>query len=169
MLASGILSSTTGFGSSVLLVDNPIKGAREADSEAYRKRLTADFKASLITRLMPGASAIVVLTRWHPDDLAEAPVAEPGNRWRCVNIPAISTAGVPDALGRQSSGVATTSAVGRTGAQFRELKAEVGSRAWAAMSLGVPDARGRPDQGRMDRHLAATRSTVGRQENRGRR
>ncbi|WP_137147101.1 terminase large subunit domain-containing protein [Mycolicibacterium sp. CR10] len=138
MLAGGILSSTTGFGASVLLVDDPVKGAQEADSEAYRKRLTAEFKASLMTRLMPGSSAIVVLTRWHPDDLAGSLLAEPGSRWRCVNIPAISTAGVPDALGRQSSGVAMTSAVGRTAQQFREIKAEVGSRAWAAMYLGTP-------------------------------
>jgi hypothetical protein len=138
MLAGGILSSTTGFGASVLVVDDPVKGAQEADSDAYRRRLTAEFKASLMTRLMPGASAILVLTRWHLEDIAGALLAEPGSRWRCVNIPAISTAGVPDALMRERSGVAMTSAVGRTAAQFREIKAEVGSRAWAAMYLGTP-------------------------------
>ncbi|MDT5139724.1 MAG: hypothetical protein QOD58_3986 [Mycobacterium sp.] len=138
MLAGGILSSTTGFGASVLVVDDPVKGAQEADSDAYRRRLTAEFKASLMTRLMPGASAILVLTRWHLEDIAGALLAEPGSRWRCVNIPAISTAGVPDALMRDRSGVAMTSAVGRTAAQFREIKAEVGSRAWAAMYLGTP-------------------------------
>lgn len=138
MLAGGILSSTTGFGASVLLVDDPVKGAHEADSDAYRRRLTAEFKASLMTRLMPGGSAVLVLTRWHPEDIAGSLLAEPGSRWRCVNIPAISTAGVPDALGRERSGVAMTSAVGRTAAQFREIAAEVGSRAWAAMYLGTP-------------------------------
>jgi hypothetical protein len=138
MLAGGILSSTTGFGASVLVVDDPVKGAQEADSDAYRRRLTAEFKASLMTRLMPGASAILVLTRWHSEDIAGSLIAEPGSRWRCVNIPAISTAGVPDALMRERSGVAMTSAVGRTAAQFREIKAEVGSRAWAAMYLGTP-------------------------------
>lgn len=138
MLAGGILSSTTGFGASVLLVDDPVKGAQEADSDAYRRRLVAEFKASLMTRLMPGGSAILVLTRWHPEDIAGSLLAEPGSRWRCVNIPAISTAGVPDALRRERSGVAMTSAIGRTAAQFREIKAEVGSRAWAAMYLGTP-------------------------------
>lgn len=59
-------------------------------------------------------------------------------RVECVNIPAISTAGVLDALGRERSGVAMTSAVGRTAEQFREIKAEVGARAWAAMYLGTP-------------------------------
>ena len=91
-----------------------------------------------MTRLMPGASAILVLTRWHPEDIAGSLLAEPGSRWQCVNIPAISTAGVPDALRRERSGVAMTSAVGRTATQFREIEAEVGSRAWAAMYLGTP-------------------------------
>lgn len=138
MLAGGILSSTTGFGANVLVVDDPVKGAQEADSDAYRRRLNAEFKASLMTRLMPGGSAILVLTRWHPEDIAGSLLAEPGNRWRCVNIPAISTAGVPDALMRERSGVTMTSAIGRTAAQFREIRAEVGSRAWAAMYLGTP-------------------------------
>ncbi len=149
MLAGGILSSTTGFGANVLVVDDPVKGAQEADSDAYRRRLIAEFKASLMTRLMPGASAILVLTRWHPEDLAGALLAEPGSRWRCVNIPAISTAGVPDALMRQRSGVAMTSAVGRTAAQFREIESEVGSRAWAAMYLGTPST---PEGGLIKRH-----------------
>lgn len=149
MLAGGILSSTTGFGANVLVVDDPVKGAQEADSDAYRRRLTAEFKASLMTRLMPGGSAILVLTRWHPDDIAGSLLAEPGSRWRCVNIPAISTAGVPDALMRDRSGIAMTSAVGRTAAQFREIEHEVGSRAWAAMYLGMPST---PEGGLIKRH-----------------
>lgn len=148
MLAGGILSSTTGFGATVLLVDDPVKGAQEADSDAYRRRLTAEFKASLMTRLMPGGSAVLVLTRWHPEDIAGSLLAEPGSRWRCVNIPAISTAGVPDALDR-AQGVAMTSAVGRTAAQFREIAAEVGQRAWAAMYLGTPTT---PEGGLVKRH-----------------
>lgn len=140
MLAGGILSSTTGFGATVLIVDDPVKGAQEADSDAYRRRLVSEFKASLMTRLMPGGSAILVLTRWHEDDIAGSLLAEPGSRWRCVNIPAVSTAGVPDALDRDRSGVAMTSAIGRTAAQFREIESEVGSRAWAAMYLGTPSS-----------------------------
>ncbi len=117
-----------------------MKGAQEADSDAYRRRLVGEFRASLMTRLMPNGSAIVVLTRWHEHDIAGSLVAEPGGRWRCVNIPAVSTAGVPDALRRERSGVAMTSAIGRTAEQFRQIEAEVGSRAWAAMYLGTPTA-----------------------------
>lgn len=137
MLAGGILSGTTGFGASLLIVDDPIKGAQEADSPAYRRRLLTEFKASLMTRLMPGGSAVIVLTRWHEADLAGELLAAPGSRWEHVNVPAISTSGVPDALGRRP-GVAMTSAIGRTPAQFAEIRRDVGERAWGAMYLGVP-------------------------------
>jgi hypothetical protein len=138
MLAGGILSTTTGFGADYLIVDDPVKGAQEADSDAYKRRLLSEFKASLLTRLMPGGSAILVLTRWAVDDVAGSLLAEPGSQWRAVNIPAISTAGVADALQRSHSGVALTSANGFTLERFQSLKAEVGSRQWSSMYLGTP-------------------------------
>lgn len=138
MLAGGILSATTGFGSDLLIIDDPVKGAQEADSPAYRRRLVNEFRASLLTRLMPGGSAIVVLTRWHEEDIAGELLAEPGSRWRHINIPAVSTAGVPDALEREQTGVAMVSAIGRTAGQFAEIRRGVGERTWAAMYLGVP-------------------------------
>ncbi|MFV8050374.1 terminase large subunit domain-containing protein [Mycobacterium sp. 48b] len=138
MLAGGILSSATGFGSDLLIVDDPVKGAQEADSAAYRRRLVNEFRASLLTRLMPGGSAIVVLTRWHEDDIAGSLLAEPGSRWVHINIPAVSTAGVPDALEREHTGTAMVSAIGRTAEDFAEIRRGVGERVWAAMYLGVP-------------------------------
>lgn len=119
---------------------SPIKGAQEADSAAYRRRLIAEFRASLLTRLMPGGSAIVVLTRWHEKDIAGELLTERGSRWTHVNIPAVSTAGVPDALQRQHTGTAMVSAIGRTAEDFAEIRRGVGERVWAAMYLGVPAA-----------------------------
>ncbi len=139
MLAGGILSSTTGFGANLLIVDDPVKGAAEADSAAHRRRLLAEFKASLLSRLMPGASCVVVMSRWHPADLAGELLAEPGSPWTFANVPAISESGVPDALDREP-GVAMVSALGRTAEGFVEIKRAVGQRAWAALYLGVPAA-----------------------------
>ncbi len=139
LLAGGILSGTTGFGATLLLVDDPIKGAAEADSAAHRRRLLAEFKASLLSRLHPGASCVVVMTRWHPDDLAGELLAEEGSPWTYVNVPAVAEAGVPDALHREP-GVSMVSALGRTAEGFAEIKRAVGQRAWAALYLGVPAA-----------------------------
>lgn len=54
-----------------------------------------------------------------------------------VNVPAIATSGVPDALDRDA-GAALTSANGFTLERFTEIRAEVGSRQWAALYLGRP-------------------------------
>lgn len=138
LLAGGILSGATGFGADLLIVDDPIKNSVEADSAAYRRRLSTEFRASLLSRLHPGASVVIVATRWAEDDLSGELLAEDGTRWRHINVPAISTPGVPDALHRPP-GIGMTTALGeRTTADFEEIKRAVGSRPWAALYLGVP-------------------------------
>ncbi len=137
VLAGGIGSPTTGFGASLLIVDDPVKGAAEADSPAHRRRLVSAFRGDLLSRLHPGASCVVISTRWHPEDLSGELLAEDGSRWTHVNVPAISTAGVPDALDREP-GQAVTTALGYTAADFERIRQAVGSRAWAASYLGTP-------------------------------
>jgi hypothetical protein len=140
VLSGGILSATTGFGvsgSGLLVVDDPVKGHVEADSPAYRRRLVNAFRADLLSRLHPGAGAVVVTSRWDPADLAGELLADDGGVWRHVNIPAIATAGVADVL-RREPGTAVVSALGRDLEGFREIKRAVGSRAWSALYLGAP-------------------------------
>lgn len=136
MLAGGILTGATGHGADLLIIDDPIKNSSEADSAAYRRRLINEFRSSFLSRLHPGASCVVVLTRWHPEDLAGELLAESG--WEWINVPAVSTRGVPDALDRAATGVAMVSALGRTADQLTELRRGVGERAWAALYLGMP-------------------------------
>ncbi|WP_335583143.1 terminase large subunit domain-containing protein [Mycobacterium sp. MS1601] len=138
LLAGGILSGATGFGADCLIIDDPIKNSVEADSRAYKKRLSNEFRASLLSRLHPGASVIIVATRWAEDDLSGELMDEDGSKWTVINVPAISTPGVPDALDRDP-GVGMTTALGeRSVEDFREIERAVGSRAWAALYLGVP-------------------------------
>jgi phage terminase large subunit-like protein len=86
---------------------------------------------------MPGASCIIIGTRFSERDLIGELLAEPGSTWRHINVPAISTAGVPDALGREP-GIAMISALGRDLEGFLEIRRGVGERNWAALYLGVP-------------------------------
>lgn len=145
VLSGGIMAATTGFGVTehgLLIVDDPIRGAADADSPAYRRRLLDSFKADLLSRLHPGASCVIVSSRWHPEDLAGSLLAEAdqgGTRWTHVNIPAIATAGIRDDLHREP-GTPMTSPLGRDLAGFDEIRRAVGSRAWAALYLGSPAA-----------------------------
>jgi hypothetical protein len=137
LLASGILSGITGQGADLLVIDDPIKNAAEADSPTYRRRVLHEFRSTLLTRLHPGASVVIIGTRWHPDDLIGTLLATEADRWEYLNIPAVAEAGIPDALGREP-GQTMTSALGRTPEQFGDLRQGVTGRSWYALYQGVP-------------------------------
>lgn len=71
----GLGGTTTGRPANLLIVDDPIKSREEADSMLIRNRVWNYFTSALSTRLQPQPDGtpgkrIVILTRWHPDDLA---------------------------------------------------------------------------------------------------
>jgi len=66
----GIGGATTGKGANVFLIDDPIKNAEEAESEVFREKVWEWFKTVAWTRLEPQGVMIIILTRWHLDDLA---------------------------------------------------------------------------------------------------
>ena len=73
--ATGLGGSTTGRAATLLLIDDPIKAREEADSATQRNKTWSYYVSALTTRKQPepdGTSAIeiVILTRWHPDDVA---------------------------------------------------------------------------------------------------
>ncbi len=70
LLATGIMGPLTGKGvDGFLVVDDAIKNRAEAESEAYRDRVWDQFTDVCFTRLEGAATVIVMMTRWHPDDL----------------------------------------------------------------------------------------------------
>jgi hypothetical protein len=69
-LAAGILAGITGNRAHGLVIDDPVKGREEAESELIRARTRAAYEDDLMTRLVPGGWIILIQTRWHEDDLA---------------------------------------------------------------------------------------------------
>lgn len=99
--------SITGRGADILIIDDPIKDAEEAQSPTLRAKLWDWFTQVAMTRLMTKFAAVVVVhTRWHEDDLIGR-ITDPSNpcysedeaaKWKIINLPAI--AGDADPLGR---------------------------------------------------------------------
>ncbi|NDJ91452.1 terminase large subunit domain-containing protein [Mycolicibacter kumamotonensis] len=139
VLAGGIQSGATGFGADLLIIDDPIKDAAEADSAAHRRRVLGEYRSSLATRVHPGGSTLLVQTRWHPKDIAGELLDSEPDVWGYTNIPAVAAAGVPDALGREP-GVAMTSALGFTAEHYAAARRTSGERAWWALYMGQPAA-----------------------------
>lgn len=137
MLATGINSGLVGFGADMLVIDDPVPGAAEADSKAHRTRVVKQYSGSLATRVHPGGSILLVSSRWHEEDLAGHLLkVEPGV-WRQTNVPAVSEVKVPDVLGR-APGVAMVSATGFTAERWAAIRRTVGERIWFAQYMGVP-------------------------------
>lgn len=69
MISRGVLSGITGQGADLMIIDDPIKNREEADSETHREKIWDEWIDSFSSRLHPGAIVILILTRWHEDDL----------------------------------------------------------------------------------------------------
>jgi predicted phage terminase large subunit-like protein len=101
--AVGIGTATTGRGAKILLIDDPHKNREEADSVLERQRVWDWYRSTAFTRLMPQGAIVLIMTRWHDDDLAgrllkqaeEDPNIPP---WEVLSLPA--EAEENDPLGR---------------------------------------------------------------------
>jgi hypothetical protein len=138
----GITAGLTGRPADILYIDDPIKDEAQAQSPTWRERVWNFWLAVGNTRLAPGAPVILILTRWHEDDLAGRMLAAPdGHRWRVINIPALAdhdpNKGQSDPLGRPV-GEFLASARKRTREQWEQIKTAVGSRVWNALYQGRP-------------------------------
>jgi predicted phage terminase large subunit-like protein len=99
--AAGVLGAVTGRRADLVIIDDPVKSRAEADSETVRERVGEWFRADLLTRLKPGAKIVLVMTRWHEDDLGGRLLAEMeagGRRWEVLKLP--MEAELHDPLGR---------------------------------------------------------------------
>lgn len=67
-IACGIMAGVTGNRAHGIVIDDPIKGREQADSEVVRNSTFAAYEDDLLTRLIPGGWVVVINTRWHEDD-----------------------------------------------------------------------------------------------------
>ncbi len=68
--ANGIMGGITGKPGDLLIIDDPLKDREEAESEVIREKQIDAWKTTLSTRLHKDAIVIVIMTRWHEEDLA---------------------------------------------------------------------------------------------------
>lgn len=144
VFATGLDSGLTGEAvDGVMVVDDPVKDVVEANSATYRQRAD-DWMASVaLTRMHPGASAIVIATRWHPDDLSGRLIAR---GWEHVELPAVNHYG--NALWPSERPIPW----------LKEQRERVGEYVWASLYQCQPRARGANVFG--DVHLYDPKSTV---------
>ena len=92
-VAAGVGGGITGKGANVLVIDDPVKNREDAESDNNREATWDWYTSTAYTRLSPGGGILVILTRWHDDDLAGRLLkqAEDGaDQWEVIRYPAIA-------------------------------------------------------------------------------
>lgn len=143
-------SGLTGFSINLLVVDDPHKDRADAESQASRTAVHDWYSSTALKRLQPDRNAVVIImTRWHVDDLAgrrltEEGRLEEGGRWKVIHLPAIADPKFgPDPLGRQPGEPLThpkipTRDVAARLAWWMDMKRTSIVRDWHALGQGDP-------------------------------
>jgi len=117
------------------LIDDPFKNREDADSELKRETVWNWYTSTLYTRLMPGGAIILIMTRWHEDDLAGRLLEAQkngGDQWEVIDLKAISNEGQPNEAALWPEWYDLE--------YLKQVKKVVGPRDWSALYQQSPTA-----------------------------
>lgn len=136
MDTAGARGPLTGKGADLFIIDDPIKGDEEANSENSRESLWNWFASVAYPRLEPGGSIVIVMTRWHEDDLVGRIMRERRKLrgWKVVNLPALALE--RDPLGRAPGEPLWSERFGKKA--LKDIRDSIGPYWWQALYMGAP-------------------------------
>jgi predicted phage terminase large subunit-like protein len=139
--AVGVRGAVTGRRADLVIIDDPVKSMAEADSAKHRQYVWDWYTAELMTRLKPNARIVVVMTRWHEQDLGGQLIARRNEDWRVLRLPAIAEE--HDLIGRPPG--APLWPAWESLDSLAKKQTVVGSRIWSALFQQSP----RPSSGHL--------------------
>lgn len=95
-LATSPTGTATGFGASLLILDDLIKNAEEAYNEMVKEKHWDWFTNTMLSRLEEGGKIIIIMTRWASDDLCGRALdhyMQQGTRIKHINMRAMQDDG----------------------------------------------------------------------------
>ncbi len=141
MISRGIGTGVTGEACHLMIIDDPIKNKAEASSQSRRDLIYDEWLMSFKTRLARGAKVIIIMTRWHEDDLVGRLLQEEENI-KYLRFPCEAEAD-GDLLGRKE-GEPLCPELGKDAVWLKIFKETMlsreGSMAWNALYQGRPTA-----------------------------
>jgi len=139
MMTAGVGGPLTGRGAQLIVIDDPVKNLKESLSATKRAEAREWFNWVLYSRAEPGATIVLLMTRWNHDDLAGYLLKDHTDKWTHVNLPALAEAN--DLLGRQIGEPLCPERYDL--AALDAIKRASGSRAWVSLYQQRPT----PDSG----------------------
>lgn len=153
MHAAGVGGPITGHGAQLGIIDDPFENWAQAYSQTIRDKVWDWYRSTFRTRVWEGGSIVLIMTRWHQDDLAGRLLQAQGDRWTVLRLPAIAETqeerdesnrllaqplGEEDPLGREAGEALCPQRFSLDA--LLEIKTDIGPMAWAAEYQGVPRA-----------------------------
>jgi predicted phage terminase large subunit-like protein len=152
--AVGVGSGITGRGGHIIIIDDPYKSRKEADSEGYNDDLWTYYKSTLFTRLMTDeqgneGSIVLIQTRWNSKDLAWNLIQQQQEeqnlpKWEVLNLVALiedEEQQTSDPLGRKANEALWPERY--PAPLLLQIKSSIGTREWQSQYAQDPiDAEG---------------------------
>lgn len=134
--SAGIGGGITGMGMTYGIIDDPFKNRKEAESKTVRESVWDWYTSTFYTRLEKDARVLIILTRWHEDDLAgrllkqaqEDPEAE---QWTVINYPAVAEEPLDESDPREVGEALWPNKYNLDA--LKKIKKAVGSYEWSAL------------------------------------
>ena len=138
--SAGVGAGITGMGADIGIIDDPVKDAKEANSQTIRDAVWDWYTTTFYTRLSPKSGILLGMTRWHEDDLAGRLLREmdnDGDQWRIVSFPAIAESDEEFRLEGEALHPERYDLE-----RLTKIKKAVGSQAWNALYQQRPSSKG---------------------------
>lgn len=126
LIGAGIGAGLTGSGADLIIIDDPIKDMEEATSSIIRDKIWDWYTSVALTRLSPNGKVLIVMTRWHHDDIVGRVLMDNPDDWDILHLPAIGEDG--NALWEERFPISV----------LEDRKRMLGSRVFEALYQGNP-------------------------------
>jgi predicted phage terminase large subunit-like protein len=155
LLAAGVGGPVTGHGAQIGIIDDPFENWKQAQSSTIRESVWNWYRATFRTRIWEGGAIVLIMTRWHEDDLAGRLIQQQGDDWTVIRLPALAETaevrdeqheriGLPkvddDPLGREPGEPLCPERFSK--AALEEIRRDVGVMVWGAEYQASPTRPG---------------------------
>lgn len=153
LVAAGVGGPITGHGAKLGIIDDPFENWEQAQSKTIREKVWEWYRTTFRTRIWENGRIVIIMTRWHEDDLCGKLIEEQGDNWQILRLPAIAEnqkdrdrnneslglpRGQPDPLRRKAGEPLCPLRFSKE--SLLELKTDVGPMGWNAEYQGIPTA-----------------------------
>lgn len=138
--SSGVGGGITGMGANYLIVDDPFKNRKEANSPVVREAVWEWYTSTFYTRQEKDAAILITNTRWHVDDLAGRLImladGPDGERWTILTLPALAEGDLHSDDPRQPGEALWPDKYSRSA--LDTIRSQIGDYDWAALYQQTP-------------------------------